>query len=76
MADDLLDTRRRVKQRSADIEDRVERGREKGAEKAAGPRPSGVTADQAKKSEHKGSKGERAFGTPIRDRQTTDSNNP
>jgi hypothetical protein len=34
----------------------------------------GTTYDQAKGSEHKGSQGERAFGTPM-DRQTTDSNN-
>lgn len=41
----------------------------------APPAPSSTTYDQAMKTEHVGSEGERAFGAPM-DRQHTDRANP
>ena len=85
MADTIFDTRRRVAQRGPDIDAQV--SRKTGNPPPPPPRGQGVTAEQARRTRRTGSRGEPAYGTPIRNRpetvqkvrlreaQTTDSNN-
>ena len=80
MSDDVLDTRARLVQKEASLEDKLDRIEPPTKPRKKKSKPRGrraTTFEQALKTETKGSEGERAFGAPI-DRvrnQTTDSNN-
>ena len=75
MGDDLLDTRRRVAQRAADIADRVAKQEGKVSEPtrrdSSTSTPKGANTEQARSTKRVGSQGEPAFGAPIQSRDNS-----
>ncbi len=67
MADDVFDAAANLKQRTASIDDKLDRvlDEQPSSAKTPVPAPGGTNFAQAKRSERKGSEGERAFGSPL-----------
>jgi hypothetical protein len=69
MADDIFDSARRLRQRSASVQDQLDLMED--VQDATGDVPSppastrGVTAEQALRTRHTGEEGEPAFGAPV-----------
>lgn len=77
MSDTVISAAKKLRQRRGDTEQAIEKADSGGEKKEpSGATQKGTDLRNAKKTKHTGSKGETAYGAPIRDNQTTDSNNP